>query len=129
MTAASYEFRPGRARTDLFSGFLRARSQFGGKKQIILDGDERALTYDEITRASFALGSALKSHTNKDENVGVMLPTGAGAIIAFYALQAYGRVPAMFNFTSGSRNLKAAGKAACVTKLITAHKFVELGGL
>lgn len=129
MSAANYEFRPARARTDLLSGLLRARSQFGGKKQIILDGDERVLTYDEIVRAAFALGSALTSYTEKGENVGVMLPTGAGAVIAFYALQAYGRVPAMFNFTSGSRNLKAAGKAAKVTKFITAHKFIELGSL
>ena len=129
MAAASYEYRPTRAQTDLFSGLLRARRQFGGKKEIIIDGDERVLSYDEIVRAAFALGSALKSHTQAGENVGVMLPTGAGAVIAFYALQAYGRVPAMFNFTAGSRNLKAAGLAANVTKIITAHKFVEIGNL
>lgn len=129
MAAATYEFKPGRARIDLFSGLLRAKRQFGAKKEVIVDGDERVLTYGEIIQAAFALGSALKRHTKKNENVGVMLPTGAGAVIGFYALQAYGRVPAMLNFTAGSRNLKAAGRAAEVTKLVTAKRFVELGNL
>ncbi len=43
-----------------------------------------------------------------------MLPTGAGAVITFFAVNAYGRVPAMLNFTAGSRNIKAALKAAKV---------------
>ena len=129
MTAVAYEFRPSRTHTDLFSGLLRAKSQFGGKHEILVDGDDRVLTYDEVVRAAFGLGSALTRHTSKGENVGVLLPTGAGAVIAFYALQAYGRIPAMLNFTAGSRNLKAAGRAAQVTKLVTAHKFVELGNL
>ena len=80
-------------------------------------------------QASFAVGSALKRRTQKNEKVAIMLPTGAGAVIAFYSLLAYGRVPAMFNFTAGVRNLVAAGKAAEVTKIITAKKFVEIGGL
>lgn len=101
----------------------------GPKKVIIIDGDERELSYKEIIRASFGLGSALAKLTSNRENVGVMLPTGAGAMIAFYALSAYGRVPAMMNFTAGTRNLNSAMKAGEVTKIITAHKFVELGGL
>lgn len=129
MAAASYAYKPARAQTDLFSGLLRARRQFGGKREIIVDGDERKLTYDEVVRAAFALGSALKANTKAGENVAVMLPTGAGAVIAFFALQAYGRIPAMFNFTAGSRNLISAGRAAEVTKIVTAHQFIEKGNL
>tara|TARA_B100000678_G_scaffold291464_1_gene308565 strand:+ start:30926 stop:32512 length:1587 start_codon:yes stop_codon:yes gene_type:complete len=129
MGSIAYEFKPARTKKDLFSGLLKARKDFGGDRQIIVDGDERVLTYNEVVRASFALGSALKNLTEKSEHVAVMLPTGAGAVIAFYALQAYGRIPAMFNFTAGSRNLKAAGRAAQVKKIVTAHKFIELGNL
>lgn len=129
MTAASYTYKASRAQTNLFAGLLKAKQQFGGKKVILVDADDRELTYNEIIQASFALGSALTRFTRKDENVAVMLPTGAGAVIAFYALQAFGRVPAMFNFTAGSRNLKAAGQAAQVTKIVTAKKFVEMGSL
>tara|TARA_R110002110_G_scaffold294651_2_gene508630 strand:- start:226 stop:1656 length:1431 start_codon:yes stop_codon:yes gene_type:complete len=83
----------------------------------------------DIIRAAFGLGAALKKGTSRGESVGVMLPTGAGAVIAFYALTAYGRTPAMLNFTAGSANLKAAMTAAGVKRIVTAHKFVELGGL
>ena len=122
-------FNRRRTQTDVFSALLRARREFGGKKIIIIDGDERKMSYTEIVQAAFALGHALKKHTKAGENVGVMLPTGVGAALAFYALSAYGRVPAMLNFTAGSRNLKSAMTAGEVTKIITAHKFVELGGL
>lgn len=126
---APLPWKRSRIRTDVFSALLRASREMGSKKVIVIDGDERELNYKEIIRASFGLGSALAKLTQKRENVGVMLPTGAGAMIAFYALSAYGRVPAMMNFTAGSRNLNSAMKAGEVTKIITAHKFVELGGL
>lgn len=126
---APLPWRPKRMRTDVFSALLRAKSEMGSKKAIIIDGDERELTYKELIRAAFGLGSALKKMTASSEKVGIMLPTGAGSIIAFYALSAYGRIPAMVNFTAGSRNIKLAMKAAEITKIVTAHKFVELGEL
>ena len=129
LVPAPLVYRPERTRSNLFTGLLRAAREFGPDKPVLVDGDERILTYKEIIRAAFGLGSALKKGTKRGESVGVMLPTGAGAVIGFFALTAYGRVPAMLNFTAGSRNLKAAIRAARVKRLITAHKFVELGGL
>jgi acyl-[acyl-carrier-protein]-phospholipid O-acyltransferase / long-chain-fatty-acid--[acyl-carrier-protein] ligase len=129
LVPAPLVYRPERTRSNLFTGLLRAAREFGQDKPVLVDGDERILTYKEIIRAAFGLGSALKKGTKRGESVGVMLPTGAGAVIGFFALTAYGRVPAMLNFTAGSKNLKAAMRAAKVKRLITAHKFVELGGL
>ena len=129
LVPAPLQYRPQRTKTDLFSALLRASREFGRSKVILVDGDERELTYSEFIKASFALGSALKKGTKPGESVGIMLPSGAGAVIAFYAVSAYGRVPAMLNFTAGSKNLKAAMKAAKVSRIVTAHKFVELGGL
>ncbi len=117
------------AETSVFNALLDARREYGGKKVAIHDADDRKLTYDEIIRAAFALGSALKKGTRKGEAVGVMLPTGAAAIIAFFALSAYGRVPAMLNFTAGPRNIKAALIAAKITRVVTAHAFIEKGEL
>src|SRR5262249_18517745 len=85
----------------------------------------RKLTYDDIVRACFALGHALKKGTRRGEAMGVMLPTGAGAIITFFAINAYGRVPAMLNFTAGARNLKAALTAAKIKRIVTARAFIE----
>ncbi len=126
---APLPYRPSRTRTDLFTALYRAQKEFGGSKVILVDGDDRELTYKEIIRGAFALGSALRKGTKAGEAVGLMLPSGAGAVVGFYALSAFNRVPAMLNFTAGSRNLKAAMKAADISRIVTARKFVELGGL
>ncbi len=122
-------FDPKRTRIDIFSAILRAKKEFGSSTVAIVDGDERELSYSEIVRASFALGSAIKRMTKRNEAVGIMLPTGAGAVIAFLSVLAAGRTPSMLNFTAGAANIKSAMRAAEVTKILTAHKFVELASL
>ncbi len=118
-----------RTQTDLFAAFLRARKTYGAKTVCVVDGDGTEFDYDTIARGAFALGAALKKHTQREENVGVLLPTGIGAVLAFMALSAYHRVPAMLNFTAGSRNIKSAMTAAEAGTIITARKFIELGEL
>ena len=51
------------AQKPVFHALLEARDSFGGATPALVDGDGRALTYDEIIRASFALGDALKKGT------------------------------------------------------------------
>ncbi len=58
-----------------------------------------------------------------------MLPTGAGAIATFLAVSAYGRVPAMLNFTSGAAAIKSALKTAQVKKIATARRLIDMAGL
>lgn len=117
------------AHKPVFRALVEARDRFGGGTAALVDGDERVLSYDEIVRASLALGHALKKGTKSGEAVGIMLPSGAGAVIAFFAVSAYGRVPTMLNFTSGAASLKSALKTAQVKRIITAHRFIELGKL
>ncbi|HEX3673236.1 MAG TPA: AMP-binding protein [Rhizomicrobium sp.] len=118
-----------RAQQPVFRALVGARNTFGGAKEVIVDGDERVLTYDEVVRAALALGHALKKGTRPGEAVGIMLPSGAGAVIAFFAVSAYGRVPAMLNFTSGSAGLKSALKTAQIRRIVTAKRFIDLGKL
>ncbi len=118
-----------RTQRSLISALLQARKTFGGKTIAIWDADDRQLSYDEIVRASFALGSAMRKFARPKEKIGIMLPTGVGAVLAFFAIHAFGRVPAMLNFTAGARNLKAACAAGEVKVIATAHRFVELAKL
>lgn len=113
----------------VFHALIEARARFGGKRAAIIDGDERVLSYDEIVRGALALGHALKKGTARDEAVGVMLPTGAAAVISFFALSAYGRVPAMLNFTSGASGLVSAIKTARIKRVVTAHRLIEVAKL
>jgi acyl-[acyl-carrier-protein]-phospholipid O-acyltransferase/long-chain-fatty-acid--[acyl-carrier-protein] ligase len=128
-TPKRIEFDPSSARGNLFHALIQARQEHGGDSVALVDGDERALKYDDILRASFALGSALKRGTRPGEKVGVMLPTGAASAIAFFALSAYGRVPAMLNFTTGLAGMKSALHTAQVKRVVTAHRLVEVACL
>ena len=116
-------------RGSIFQALLKAGAEFGRGTPALVDGDGRVLSYNQIIRASLALGHALKRGTAPGEKVGVMLPTGAAAAIAFFALSAYGRVPAMINFTSGEADLKSAIRTAEIKRVVTAHRFIELGKL
>jgi len=123
--AARYD--PARATRTLFAALIEARGTFGPDRPILVDGDERKLTYQDLTRGALALGHALKKKTRKDEAVGVLLPTGIGSVVSVFALSAYGRVPAMLNFTAGAHSLHAALRSAQVRSIVTAHRFIEMG--
>jgi acyl-[acyl-carrier-protein]-phospholipid O-acyltransferase / long-chain-fatty-acid--[acyl-carrier-protein] ligase len=113
----------------LFSALIAARALFGGRRPAIVDGDGRVLTYDDIVRAALALGHALKRGTRRGDAVGIMLPTGAAAVIAFFAVSAFGRIPTMLNFSAGPAGLVSSLKTAVVKRVVTAHRFVEVAKL
>ncbi|MES1197625.1 MAG: AMP-binding protein, partial [Pseudomonadota bacterium] len=122
-------FELARTRVNLFEALLRARNAKGGKTPILEDHERKALSYDDIIRAAFALGGRLRKRTRAKESVGVMLPTGVGCTVTFFALHAIGRIPAMMNFTAGAMNLRAGCQAANVETILTARKFIEIGKL
>lgn len=113
----------------IFDALIDARDKFGARKPILEDQDRNPLTYTDLIRASFALGRKIAAMTQPGEHVGVLLPSGAGSVVTFFALHAFGRVPTMLNFTAGLRNIRAACRLAGVKRVLTAHKFVELGKL
>ncbi|MDD0124240.1 hypothetical protein PSZ46_23550, partial [Shigella flexneri] len=76
--------------------------------------------YTGLIRAAFVLGRKIAKLTQPGERVGVLLPSSAGVVGAFFALHAFGRVPVMLNFTSGEANLTAALKTAGVKKILSA---------
>ncbi len=117
------------ARVSLMTALLRARARFGGKRTAVIDGDGRRLSYTDVVRGAFALGHAIKKRTRRGEKVGILLPTSAGAIVTFFALIAYGRIPAMLNFTSGLRNVRAACDLANIKTVLTANTFIEIANL
>ena len=127
MSQSPSPYDPTRARRTLFGALNDAAATFGAKRPILVDGDGRVLTYAELQLATLALGHALKKGTHKGEAVGVFLPTGIGSVIAMFALSAYGRVPAMLNFTAGLQGLQAVLNLAKIKRIVTAHRFIELG--
>jgi len=122
-------FELARTRVTLFEALLRARDARGGKFPILEDHERKVLSYDDIVRAAFALGGKFDGLIRKRETAGIMLPTGVGAVVTFFALQAIGRTPALINFTAGAMNLRAACEAANVKKILTSRTFIKLAKL
>jgi acyl-[acyl-carrier-protein]-phospholipid O-acyltransferase/long-chain-fatty-acid--[acyl-carrier-protein] ligase len=118
-----------KARKALFHALIDAQHRFGAGTPILVDGDERVLSYGEIVRGALALGRALRKGTAPGETVGILLPTSAGAVVAFFALSAYGRIPALLNFTAGAAGLRSALCTAVVKRVLTSRRFVEVAKL
>ena len=122
-------FDSAQAQSSIFDALLDAARTHGLKKPILEDQARNPLTYLDLIRGAFALGRKISAFTTKGERVGVMLPSSVGAVVTFFALHAFGRVPTMLNFTAGIRNLKAACDLAGVKTVLTSHRFVEQGKL
>jgi acyl-[acyl-carrier-protein]-phospholipid O-acyltransferase/long-chain-fatty-acid--[acyl-carrier-protein] ligase len=117
------------AQTNLFDALVEARQTYGAKKPILEDQERNPLSYTDLIRAAFALGRKIAAMTKPGERVAIMLPASSAAAVTFFALHAFGRTPAMLNFTAGIRNLKAACELAGVKRVLTSHRFVEQGKL
>src|SRR5471032_1504833 len=92
---------PGQIDRNLFDALLDAAHRFGTKRPILEDQERNPLSYTDLIRASFALGRKLAALTSRGDAVGLLLPSSSAAVVTFFALHAFGRVPAMLNFTAG----------------------------
>ena len=97
-------FDPRQAETTLFDALVDASRSHGRRKAVLEDQERKPLSYLDLLRATFALGRKIAAFTAPGEHVGVMLPSSAAAVVTFFALHAFGRIPTMLNFTAGMRN-------------------------
>ena len=112
----------------LFHSLIDARSTHGGKQVILEDIQRKPLTYSRLITGNFVLGRKLAGLTPNQKNVAIFLPNANGCLVSMFGLWAYGRVPAMLNYSTGPLNMAAACAAAEVQTIITSHAFIEGGG-
>jgi acyl-[acyl-carrier-protein]-phospholipid O-acyltransferase/long-chain-fatty-acid--[acyl-carrier-protein] ligase len=112
-------------RRTLFEALCDARELHGGKALVVEDVQREPLSYQRLIVAAHLLGKRLAADTRQGEAVGLLLPNVTGVAVAFFALQATGRVPAMLNFTVGLANLRSACGTAQIRTIVTARAFVE----
>ena len=120
----------------IFASAVRAARLYGrrGLKRvpIIEDIERKPMGYRDVLVRSYLLAGRFNRISKRGEHVGLMLPNSITNLCAFLGLSAYGRVPAMLNFSSGEKNILNCCKMAVVGKAITSRKFVaalELGAL
>jgi acyl-[acyl-carrier-protein]-phospholipid O-acyltransferase / long-chain-fatty-acid--[acyl-carrier-protein] ligase len=112
-------------RRSLFAALLDARDRFGASKVILEDPDRNPLAYKRLVLGAMVLGRKFSAFTAPGENVGILLPNVQGVAATFFALTAFGRVPAMLNFSAGLRNIRSACDTAGIKTIITARRFIE----
>jgi acyl-[acyl-carrier-protein]-phospholipid O-acyltransferase/long-chain-fatty-acid--[acyl-carrier-protein] ligase len=122
-------FDPKSCDTTVFEALLDARQRHGGSKLAIEDADKQKLDYNRLLLGSLVLGGRLTAGTQKGETIGVLLPNVAGLAVTFFALNAFGRVPALLNFTAGLRNIVSAAKTTLLHTVVTARRFVDAAKL
>ncbi|MEA1937947.1 MAG: MFS transporter, partial [Pseudomonadota bacterium] len=113
----------------LIDMLLRARDLHGGDHVILEDANRKPFTYNRFIAAFAALGCALKNKTRGTQVVGVFLPNGLGAALAYFAILSLGKMPAMLNYSAGPAAIEASLKAAGIRDVISARQFLETPGL
>lgn len=113
----------------LYENLLKAETVNGKDAVIIEDAEFKPMKFKNLVRGSKVLGRKFSDFTEKGENVGVLLPNSVGAVTTFFALQAIGRVPAMLNFSAGSKALTSACHTAKVKTVLTSKRFIKMGRL
>jgi acyl-[acyl-carrier-protein]-phospholipid O-acyltransferase / long-chain-fatty-acid--[acyl-carrier-protein] ligase len=117
-------FDPAASKTTLFAALLAAARTQGADKPIVEDQDRQPLTYGRLILGSLVLGGRLAARTRRTETVGVLLPNVTGLAVVLFGLNAFGRVPAMLNFSAGIRNLRSAVETGAIRTIITSRRFI-----
>ncbi len=126
---AATTFDAAGARITIFRALLQAVERHGKNRVALEDPERQPITYGRLVLGALVLGRKLAALTGERETVGVLLPNMQGMAVTLFALLAYGRVPAMLNFTAGVKNLRAAGELAQLKTIVTSRRFVEKGEL
>ena len=118
-------FATARTGRSLFTALLDASAHHGAGFAIAEDIAREPMTYRRLILGAAVLGRRLAKEAPPGARIGVMLPNANGALVTFMALQAWGRVPAMLNFSAGAEAMLAACAAADVRVVLSSRAFVE----
>jgi len=113
----------------IFSALLEARTIHGGKHTVAEDLERQPLSYNALITRTLAIGNALKEITHTEEYVGVFLPNSTKTLNVILGLQLHGRIPAMLNYSTGSRGMLSACKTAEIKTVLTSRRFIDLAKL
>src|SRR5205807_1894084 len=116
-------------RKPVFEALLDARSVHGGGQPVIEDIERQPIPYGRLVAGSFALGRRLAPLAPRGRPIGVLLPNSIGLAVTFFALQAFGRVPALLNFSTGAGGMLSSCKAARLDTVLTSRRFIAAAKL
>ncbi|WP_036301247.1 bifunctional acyl-ACP--phospholipid O-acyltransferase/long-chain-fatty-acid--ACP ligase [Methylotenera sp. L2L1] len=113
----------------LFSAFLDAIKTYGRGTMLVEDMRQVEESYGDLLKKSLALGRLTNKISSKHENIGVLMPNVTNTICLIFGMSAFGRVPAMLNYTAGSAGIQNACTAASVKTIISSREFIKAAKL
>ena len=117
-----------RPRQTLFEALLDTAAIHGRGRCLVEDLKQEEYSYGDLLKMSLALGRLVARQTVEGEKVGI--PANLAPTLALVVgLPAFGRTPAMLNYTAGVDGMQAACTAAEVVTVLTSRAFVEQAGL
>lgn len=116
-------------RRTLIEAVLDASRVHGAKHRVAEDIERKPVSYRQLLMRAFILGRYCARQTQVGERVGVLLPSTVNTLATFLALQLYGRVPAMLNFSVGAQALLSAVNTAGIRRVLTSRRFVRMARL
>ena len=109
----------------LFEALLDAASVHGRQRAVVEDIKQIEYRYNDLLKMALMLGRVGSRLGAPGERIGLLLPNLAPTLGLIFGLNAFGRVPAMLNYTAGSDGLQAACTAATIRTVITSRAFVD----
>lgn len=113
----------------VFAALLDARRIHGGRHIVLEDLKRRPLHYNALITQSLCLAIEFDKITQPAERVGVLLPNSTATVSVMLGLQSSDRVPAMLNYTAGTRGMVSACETATIRIVLTSRQFEELADL
>ncbi|AOO83036.1 AMP-binding protein [Bosea vaviloviae] len=122
---AATEFDAPAARITLFRALIQASARHGRARTALEDPERQPISFGRLVLGALVLGRKLAGVTQAGERVGLLLPNMQGMAVTLFGLSAFGRVPALLNFTAGVKNLRAAAELAGLRTIITSRRFID----
>lgn len=109
----------------LFRSLIEAVDFAGRGTRALEDIQRKGIGFGMLLTGSFLLGRKFSKFTKDGEYIGLMLPNVNACAVSIFASLAYGRVPAMLNFSSGVKNILSACKSANLKTVISSRMFIK----
>ena len=116
---------------DFFARLTQAGRLHGLDKEIAKD-ITRSVTYKKLIIGIYVLSDKLQALLKNEDRkvvVGVLMPNAIAHVTLLFSLFQMGRTPAVFNFSTGTKNVVDCANNVGVKTVLTSRTFIEKAGL
>jgi acyl-[acyl-carrier-protein]-phospholipid O-acyltransferase / long-chain-fatty-acid--[acyl-carrier-protein] ligase len=118
-----------RPRGTLYESLLGAISLYGRRYLLLEDMRQVEQSYGDLLKMTLALGRMTTRLAAPGERIGLLLPNLAATLGLMIGSGAFGRVPAMLNYTAGRQGIESACRVAGIKTVISSRAFIETARL